>query len=152
MHPEEVGQMAEFVPKPIWVVSHTLNETAAGFNNLQAIANKCKKRQLATYALGEMMEDEEIGKIDPKDTVLDDISVDRSSTEITFSFRRLPPKESWWSIHKDIMLFGVGGAISIILVWVLATIGHVIYKMQKATTPGEENIEIQSRKSNRSED
>lgn len=87
VHPRELIEVSASVPKAIWAESLTLNEIAAGTADLRAIAHHCRNGQVATVELGELLEDEDLKKLKPEDTELEDIRVYGNKQEVELIYR-----------------------------------------------------------------
>lgn len=85
-HLAEAREVVKSIPKSIEAMYRTYIELYASKANLMAIYNKCKKRQVATFELGELLGTNLLDGIEPEDTVLEKIEVDEKQHTLRFHF------------------------------------------------------------------
>lgn len=131
VHPRELIEVSASVPKAIWAESLTLNEIAAGTADLRAIAHHCRNGQVATVELGELLEDEDLKKLKPEDTELEDIRVYGNKQEVELIYRVLEPDQGFWNKYKFTILYSFGGLLLIITVYLLICIAYGLFLLHR---------------------
>lgn len=81
--------IAPNLQKMMWTMDHIMREVIAGVANLRTLASYCQRGKLATAELAELLNDEIIAKINPEETIIDRIEVDREGQVVTIYFEEL---------------------------------------------------------------
>lgn len=114
-HQEFINQQSTAIPNMIWLTTHIMSEMYAGVANLQEIQKECQQGKLATYEVAEMVEDQRMQQLQPEDTEIDFVRVNKRELEAEFAYYTYEP----FCITEVEMLYAGIAIISIIVLWVI---------------------------------
>lgn len=138
-HPRELVEVAGYMPKPAWADSLALTEIAAGTADLKAIAHYCSQGRLATAELGELLEDEELQKLSPEETRLEDLRVYPAKQELEFIYTIKEQERGFWVTYGYNIMYWVGGLLLFIALYLLICIAYGLVLLHRMERNDEEN-------------
>lgn len=85
LHPYETRDASLQYKDFVFYLSHVFNELYAGKALIQAITKECKKGQLASKEIGELIESDYLYSLEPNDTVLYSVKAKDFHIDLTYS-------------------------------------------------------------------
>ena len=106
-HLESLEELSKFMPHVNFANSMANAAIVARAADLETISKACVSGIMATNELAELTGDENLKKIDPKDTKIVDVRVDLEHGTIDFVFTVRPSGFGWLSIFTAVVIIAI---------------------------------------------